>query len=138
MLFFFRRLYCEVVTAIPVNGGCYNLLLNIGSKKVASYVACLSYLSYTATAVLSAFDAVVYLAEIWTGAGKCSISLSGFLSIHLVMFRCQIVYLANFTALCNYYYLWDQGIFCGHSHLVSPAHDYLVFVDHMGFCIWLQ
>lgn len=65
MLFFFRRVYCEAVTAIPVNGGTYNIVLNTGSKKTASFVACLSVLSYLATAIVSAFDSIVYLALLW-------------------------------------------------------------------------
>jgi amino acid transporter len=66
MLYLFRKVYSEVVTAIPVNGGTYNLMLNTVSKKIAGFVAALSFLSYTATAIVSAFDAVVYLAEIWS------------------------------------------------------------------------
>jgi amino acid transporter len=65
MLFFFRIVYSEVVTAIPVNGGTYNVMLNTTSKKAAAFVACLSILSYTATAIVSAFDSVVYLSLIW-------------------------------------------------------------------------
>ncbi len=70
MLFFFRRVYCEVVTAIPVNGGTYNVMLNTTTKKMAAFVACLSVLSYVATAIVSAFDAIVYLALLWPGVGK--------------------------------------------------------------------
>lgn len=70
MLFFFRRVYSEVVTAIPVNGGTYNVMLNTSSKKMAAFVACLSMLSYIATAILSAFDAVIYLSLLWPGVGK--------------------------------------------------------------------
>lgn len=70
MLFYFRLVYSEVVTALPVNGGTYNLLLNTTNKKAAAFVACLSLLSYTATAIVSAFDAVVYLAIIWPEVGK--------------------------------------------------------------------
>jgi len=69
MLFFYRKIYSEVVTAIPNNGGCYNALLNTSTKKIASLAACLSILSYTATAIVSAFDAVVYLQILWPGVG---------------------------------------------------------------------
>ena len=70
MLFFFRRVYSEVVTAIPVNGGTYNVMLNTTSKKLASFVACLSILAYVATAIISAYDAAVYLSLLWEGVGK--------------------------------------------------------------------
>lgn len=70
MLFYFRLVYSEVVSALPVNGGTYNLLLNTASKKWAAIVACLSLLSYTATAIVSAFDAIVYLAILWPEVSK--------------------------------------------------------------------
>lgn len=73
MLFFFRKVYAEIVTAIPVNGGTYNVMLNTSTKKKAAFVACLSILSYTATIIVSAFDAVVYLSLIWP---ECSKSMS--------------------------------------------------------------
>ncbi len=49
-----------MVTAIPLNGGAYNLLLNTTSKLAACIAACLTILSYTATAVVSAASAVEY------------------------------------------------------------------------------
>jgi amino acid transporter len=65
MLFYFRKVYQEVVTAIPVNGGTYNILLNTVSKKIASFVGVMSFLAYVATGIVSAFDAVIYLSVIW-------------------------------------------------------------------------
>ncbi|KAG9400824.1 hypothetical protein AC1031_010262 [Aphanomyces cochlioides] len=65
-----RRLACfvrvplRVVTAIPLNGGSYNILLNTTTKRFAAVAACLSILSYTATAVVSAVTGVNYLATI--------------------------------------------------------------------------
>jgi amino acid transporter len=70
MLFYFRKVDCEAVTAIPINGGTYNIALNITNKKVASFIACLSVLSYTATAIISAFDSSIYLSMLWDGAGE--------------------------------------------------------------------
>ena len=52
MLYLNRRVHVmQAGTAIPLNGGAYNLLLNTTSKNVASLAACLTILSYTATAV---------------------------------------------------------------------------------------
>lgn len=62
---FFRFIYSEVVTALPINGGTYNALLNTTSKSIASIAACLSLLSYIATAVVSAYSAVQYIQPIW-------------------------------------------------------------------------
>ena len=61
VLFMFRRIYAEVVGAIPLNGGAYNVLLNTSTKKLASIAASLTILSYMATAVISANTAMKYL-----------------------------------------------------------------------------
>lgn len=65
VLFFFRRIYGEVVGAMPLNGGAYNALLNTTSKMLASLAATLTLLSYMATAVLSANEAVHYVHSLW-------------------------------------------------------------------------
>lgn len=65
VLFLFRSIYAEVVGAIPLNGGAYNALLNTTSKYRASVAACLTILSYMATAVISASTAIYYLQLLW-------------------------------------------------------------------------
>ena len=69
LLYLFRRIYEEVVTALPVNGGTYNLLLNTTTKTNASIAACLTMLSYVTTAVISATSAMRYL---HTLCGNCA------------------------------------------------------------------
>lgn len=64
VLFLFRRIYGEVVGALPLNGGAYNVLLNTTSKSNASIAACLTILSYMATAVISASEAMHYLSHL--------------------------------------------------------------------------
>lgn len=64
VLFLFRKIYGEVVGALPLNGGAYNVLLNTTSKRMASVAACLTILSYMATAVISASEAMYYLHDI--------------------------------------------------------------------------
>lgn len=61
VLFLFRKIYGEVVGALPLNGGAYNVLLNTTSKSNASVAACLTILSYMATAVISASEGMHYL-----------------------------------------------------------------------------
>ena len=61
VLFLFRRIYGEVVGALPLNGGAYNALLNTTSKSMASFAATLTILSYMATAVISANEGIHYL-----------------------------------------------------------------------------
>ncbi|CAG36845.1 APC family permease [Desulfotalea psychrophila] len=61
VLYLFRKIYGEVVGALPMNGGAYNALLNTTSKSTASLAATLTLLSYMATAVISASTAMHYL-----------------------------------------------------------------------------
>lgn len=67
VLFLFRKIYGEVVGALPLNGGAYNALLNTTSKQTASMAACLTLLSYMATAVISASEAMHYVHHLWEG-----------------------------------------------------------------------
>ncbi|KAA9345587.1 APC family permease [Adhaeribacter soli] len=67
VLFLFRKIYGEVVGALPLNGGAYNALLNTTSKRTASMAACLTLLSYMATAVISATEAMHYVHHLWQG-----------------------------------------------------------------------
>jgi len=50
-----------------LNGGAYNVLLNCTSKFIASIAACLTLVSYIATAVVSASSAVAYGQNLWSG-----------------------------------------------------------------------
>ena len=65
VLFLYRKIYGEVVGALPLNGGAYNALLNTTSKSLASMAACLTLLSYMATAVISASEAMHYVQALW-------------------------------------------------------------------------
>ncbi|MCB9257571.1 MAG: APC family permease [Chitinophagales bacterium] len=67
VLYFFRKIYGEVVGALPLNGGAYNALLNTTSKQTASLAASLTLLSYMATAVISANEGMHYLHHIFHG-----------------------------------------------------------------------
>ena len=53
ILYLYRKIYTEVVEALPLNGGAYNCLLNSTSKFSAALAACMTILSYIATAVIS-------------------------------------------------------------------------------------
>ncbi len=64
-LYLFRSIYAEVVGALPLNGGAYNALLNTTSKYRASIAACLTIISYMATAVISSNEAMHYLHSMW-------------------------------------------------------------------------
>ncbi len=61
VLYLYRKIYGEVVGALPLNGWAYNALLNTTSKATASFAAALTILSYIATAVIWANEAIHYL-----------------------------------------------------------------------------
>ncbi len=61
ILYLYRKIYTEVVEALPLNGGAYNCLLNSTRKSTAAVAACFTLLSYIATAVISAKTAAEYL-----------------------------------------------------------------------------
>ena len=61
VLWLYKKVYIEVVEALPVNGGAYNCLLNATSKTVAATAGVMTLLSYVATAVISAKIGVEYL-----------------------------------------------------------------------------
>ncbi len=66
VLYCYKAVYTEVVEALPINGGAYNCLLNATSKTVASIAGITTFLSYVATAVISATVAIQYLATLVT------------------------------------------------------------------------
>eukprot|EP00931_Biecheleriopsis_adriatica_P119342 TRINITY_DN9457_c0_g1_i2.p1 TRINITY_DN9457_c0_g1~~TRINITY_DN9457_c0_g1_i2.p1 ORF type:complete len:748 (-),score=117.40 TRINITY_DN9457_c0_g1_i2:221-2464(-) len=88
-LFCFRSVYGEVVTALPLNGGIYNLLLNSSSKQTASVAACLTILSYTATGVVSSVSAADYLkcSPMFAGIDSVStaVGILGFFAVLMLM-----------------------------------------------------
>jgi hypothetical protein len=69
LLYLYKKVYTEVVEALPLNGGTYNCLLNSTSKFAAALAACMTILSYIATAVISSKTAVEYLHSIYPTFG---------------------------------------------------------------------
>lgn len=67
VLYLFRRVYAEVGGALPLNGGTYTVLLNTTNKKLAAGAAVLTLLSYVATAVISAGEAMHYAHNLFAG-----------------------------------------------------------------------
>lgn len=67
VLYLYRKVYSEVGSALPLNGGTYTVLLNTTNKRVAAAAACLTLLSYVATAVISANEAMYYANNLWPG-----------------------------------------------------------------------
>ncbi len=67
ILLLYRVVYREVVEALPVDGGSYNGLLNATSKSIAAISGVFTFLSYLATAVISAKVGVDYLRSVLPG-----------------------------------------------------------------------
>jgi len=67
VLYLYRKIYAEVGSALPLNGGTYTVLLNTTNKKLAAGAACLTLLSYIATAVISANEAMHYANHLFGG-----------------------------------------------------------------------
>ena len=65
VLYLYKKIYTEVVEALPLDGGVYNALLNSTRKFDASLASCLTMLSYLATAVISAKTAAEYLKDLF-------------------------------------------------------------------------
>jgi amino acid transporter len=66
VLYLFRKVYAEVGSALPLNGGTYTVLLNTTNKRMAAAAAVLTLLSYVATAVISAGEAMHYAHNLWS------------------------------------------------------------------------
>ena len=84
VLWLYRGIYAEVVGALPLNGGAYNALLNTTSKSRASIAACLTILSYMATAVISAGEAAHYVHAI-AGGMDVQLATIGLLAFFMIL-----------------------------------------------------
>ena len=83
VLYLYRWVYAEVGDALPLNGGAYNCLLNTTSKFRASMAACMTILSYIATAVISASEAMHYAHHLIESlpVHQATIALLGFFAL---------------------------------------------------------
>ncbi|GMF29305.1 unnamed protein product [Phytophthora lilii] len=137
VLYFFRFIYEEVVTAIPMNGGTYNALLNTTSKRTAAIAACLSILSYVATGVVSATSGVHYLDTqvdipivLCTIALLLAFALLAFVGIAensrvaLVIFLHHIVVLSVLVVSCAVYGIKNPHIFRDNMKTDFPEVDF--------------
>ncbi len=147
VLYLFRKIYSEVVGALPLNGGAYNALLNTTSKAMASLAATLTLLSYMATAVISASEAMHYLHSILPalplvsatiillaifmgitilGIGESSIVALCIFVFHLV----SLVILVGAIA----FYLLDMGLSVFYvNNNTPPMHGSLAMAIFWGF-----
>lgn len=146
VLFFFRRIYGEVVGALPLNGGAYNALLNTTSKSTASLAACLTLLSYMATAVISASEAMHYVQSLWEklpviwatvgilglfmaltilGIGESS-------KVAIAIFLTHLVTLTLLVSVCAFY-LFNHGFDIWSANLRMPVNGSIIRALFFGF-----
>ena len=146
ILFLFRKIYGEVVGALPLNGGAYNALLNTTSKNTASFAATLTILSYMATSVISANEAMHYLQEIINGidimmATVILLSLFAILTIigitesSIVAVAIFIFHLVSMIVLSFSiaYFLFNNGLDVFTTNWNSPTEHSLLYAIFFGF-----
>ncbi len=124
VLYLFRSVYAEVGSALPLNGGTYTVLLNTTNKRMAAGAAVLTLLSYVATAVISAGEAMHYAHNLWHGlpvfeATIVLLALFAFLNIlgisesavvALVIFLFHLTTLTVLSLACTAALLSDPGL----------------------------
>lgn len=133
VLFLFRKIYVEVVGAIPLNGGAYNVLLNTSTKRLASVAATLTVLSYMATAVISSIEAMHYLESIFhglnvnlatvvvllvfTGLTILGIGESAIVAVVIFIFH---LFTLSLLVLLSLWFLLNNGLGTFHLNWVMP------------------
>lgn len=86
LLYLYRTIYAEVGDALPLNGGAYNALLNATTKFKASIAACMTFLSYLATACISASMAISYIGSLFQiPVLELTLALLGFFAVLAIM-----------------------------------------------------
>ncbi len=134
VLYLFRSVYAEVVGALPMNGGAYNALLNTTSKFRASIAACLTILSYMATAVISAIEASHYAHNLWSGLPVFSATI-GLLAFFMILTAWGItessvvaigIFLFHLSTMgllmaCGLYFVFENGIGILMENLTRPS-----------------
>lgn len=146
VLFFFRKIYGEAVGALPLNGGAYNILLNTTSKGNASIAACLTILSYMATAVMSATTGMKYLHSVWPHFSviiATMVLLAIFLFITIAGISesamvATVIFVMNLIALAvlilsAVYYIALNGIDTGNVNFNTPPNGSIANALFLGF-----
>lgn len=147
VLFLYRKIYGEVVGALPLNGGAYNVLLNTTSKSNASVAACLTILSYMATAVISATEAMHYLHNIihaipvfWATIGLLSfflmltiLGISESAVVAVVIFIIHMVSMAMLL-IAGGWFVYNHGLDVFTTNFRMPVEGGIATALFLGFC----
>jgi amino acid transporter len=133
VLYLYRKIYAEVGSALPLNGGTYTVLLNTTNKRVAAGAACLTLLSYIATAVISSNEAMHYAHNLWPGldvfaatlgvlalfAGLSIVGIGESALVALAIFAVHMLTLTVLTLACAAIVVTDPGLLVENWHLPS-------------------
>ena len=146
ILYLFRKIYGEVVGALPLNGGAYNALLNTTKKSTASFAASLTVLSYMATAVISASEALKYAHSLWHGIpvvyatifllllfmGLVILGIGESSKVAIAIF---IFHLSSLVILCFFsiFYLFSNGFDTLIENFKSPVEGGITTALFFGF-----
>ena len=146
VLFLYRAIYAEVVGALPLNGGAYNALLNTTSKFRASIAACLTILSYMATAVISASEACHYAHTIFPPlpVEPATIALLGSFMVLTIIGISEsavvaiVIFVFHLTTLIlllgiGIFFIFQHGLSTLHLNLATPAQGGLGLALFFGF-----
>jgi len=132
VLFLFRKIYGEVVGALPLNGGAYNALLNTTKKSTASVAAALTVLSYMATAVLSGSEAVKYAHSIWNAIPVFPVTI-GLLLLFMGLVIMGIGESSKVAVVIFLFHLFSLSLLCGFCiyYFFSNGFEILIENFHM-------
>jgi amino acid transporter len=130
LLYLYKKVYTEVVEALPLNGGTYNCLLNSTSKFAAALAACMTILSYIATAVISSKTAVEYLHTIYPTFSviEGTICVLGFFAMLAIVgiTESAVVALTIFI-----FHMFTLAAFCVLGFVSMPT-DFHIFKENLG------
>jgi amino acid transporter len=146
LLYLYKKVYTEVVEALPLNGGTYNCLLNSTSKFAAALSACMTILSYIATAVISSKTAVEYLHTVYPTVSVlegtifvlgffAALAIIGITESAVVALTIFIFHMSTLTAFCVlgcFSMPTDFHIFRGNLGTLPMGEDLLVAIC-LGF-----
>ncbi len=122
VLYLFRSIYAEVGSALPLNGGTYTVLLNTTNKRLAAGAACLTLLSYVATAVISASEAMHYAHNLWHGLDVlwATVGLLGFFAVLNLIGISESAVIAIVIFVLHMLTLLALSIACGREVVAAP------------------
>ena len=147
VLYLYKKVYTEVVEALPLNGGTYNCLLNCTSKFAAAMAACMTILSYIATAVISSKTAVEYLHSIFPHIGViqgtilllavfAALAIIGITESAVVALTIFVFHMGTLTVFCLMGFLsmpTDFHVIRANLGSLPVGHDLLIAIS-LGFC----